>query len=71
MKSKYSIVIEKEEKEHFKEVLNTINVTGKLKSSNAETVVYHVDLSKYEFLSLRLLCKVGKIKALTETIEVI
>jgi len=71
MRSKYSIIIDTEERVHFKDVLTRMGVEWLgVHGSVGVGVTYEVSLSKYELLYLRLACKVGKIKALRETIEV-
>jgi hypothetical protein len=70
MRSEYSIVIDTQEREHFKDVLTRTNAKWQAQGGHSGTITYQVSLSKYELLYLRLACKVGKIKALNETTEV-
>jgi len=71
MKSEYSIVIEIKERSHFKDVLTRTNAKWQVLGGDSREITYVVSLSKYELLYLRLACKVGKIKAINETTEVI
>lgn len=70
MRNKYHIVIEKNEDENFKSILETLKITAELRTDSVSFDANHIDyvifLSKYELLYMRLTCKTGHLFNLDE-----
>jgi len=70
MREEYHIKIDREEQENIQRVLQYLgiepNFVSSMYTSKGTTLDYIVELSKYELLYLRLVCKTGAIVNISE-----
>lgn len=72
MKTTYHFIIDKDEVENFERIIKhlgaSINAKISMNTDTKNTVEYLVHLSKYEFLLVRLSCKLEKIVEVPENV---